>query len=158
MKLFRAIARWAGLATLLFGVGTIAWGLAVIVQYETGWGLTLIDRQLGSDWAKAALGLLLSGMFFVLVGGGMVLVSRYEGRDEAHSEGAPRWAKPVTFVLYASGFGAIGLATLFAGMTDEFGDATPGIVSYCMLMGVGLLFSGWGLKRAGDRPSHPGSP
>ena len=35
-------------------------------------------------------------------------------------------------------------------MGDEFGDATVGIVSYCMLIGVGLLFSGWGLKRARD--------
>lgn len=158
MKLFRAVARWAGLATLLFGAGTIAWGLAVIVQYETGWGLSIIDRHLGQDWAKAALGLLLSGMFFVLLGGGMVLVSRYEGRDAPRSDRPPRWAKPVMLLLYASGFGAIGLATLFAGMTEEFGDATPGIVSYCMLIGVGLLFSGWGLKRAGDRPSNPGSP
>ena len=143
---------------MLFGAGTMGWGLAVIVQYETGWGLSVIDRQLGDDWAKAALGLLLSGMFFVLVGAGMVLISRYEGPGAVRSTHPPRWAKPITFLLYASGGGAIALATLFAGMTEEFGDATPGIVSYCMLIGVGLLFSGWGLKRAGERTSTPGSP
>lgn len=151
------IARWAGFATLLFGAGTIAWGIAVIIQYKTGWGLSIIDRQLGGDWAKAALGLLLSGMFFVLVGGGIVLISRYEIRDPSRNERPPRWTKPLTLVLFASGGGAIALATVFAGMADEFGNATPGIVSYCMLIGVGLLFSGWGLKRASERPSNPGS-
>jgi hypothetical protein len=95
-------------------------------------------------------------MFFFLVGSGVVLISRYElaGRSKSDAP-SPRWTKPVAVLLFVTGFGSIGLATLFAGMTKEFGEATVGIVSYCMLMGVGLLFSGWGLKRAGDRDEKP---
>ncbi len=156
MNLFRKIARWAGLLTMLFGGGTIVWAIVVLVQYETGWGLTLIEQRNGGNIARAALGMLLSGMFFFLVGAGIVLVSRYD-RPGARSpeEPTPRWTKPVTVLLAISGVASIALATLFAGMTAEFGDATPGIVSYCMLIGVGLLFSAWGLKRAGDRDEKP---
>lgn len=152
MRLIRGIIKWVGLGTMIFGGVTILWALWVIVQYKTGWGLSEIDRQTSDDWARIALSLLLSGMFFFLVGSGAVLISRYEiNRSAEPSTKVPRWVKPVMVLLFVSGFGSIALATVFAGMTDEFGDATAGIVSYCMLIGVGLLFSGWGLKRAGDR-------
>ena len=156
MKLIRAIVKWVGVGTMVFGGVTIVWALWVIVQYKTGWGLSQFDRQSSDDWARIALSLLLSGMFFFLVGSGAVLISRYELRDSKEAPGgSPRWAKPVIVLLCVTGFGSIGLATLFAGMTKEFGDATVGIVSYCMLIGVGLLFSAWGLKRAGDRDENP---
>lgn len=156
MKIIRAIIKWVGLATMLFGGATILWALWVIVQYKTGWGLSEFERQASDDWARIALSLLLSGMFFFLVGSGAALISRYELKGSTEQlDRSPRWTKPVTLLLFVTGFGSIGLATLFAGMTKEFGDATAGIVSYCMLIGVGLLFSGWGLKRAGDRNEKP---
>ena len=156
MKLFKAVAKWGGLATMAFGAVTIVWALVVIVQYKTGWGLNPVERAAGDDWAKAALALLLSGMFFFLVGSGIVLISRYELRSTRRDdETPPRWTRAVTVLLFVSGCGSIALATLFAGMTKEFGDATPGIVSYCMLIGVGLMFSAWGLKRAGEGGEKP---
>lgn len=156
MKLVRAVVKWVGLLTMLFGGGTIVWALVVIVQYKTGWGLSELDMQTSADWGRVALSLLLSGMFFFLVGSGALLISRYEiPGTGARSDRPPRWTRAVYLLLLLSGFGSIGLATLFAGMTKEFGEATAGIVSYCMLIGVGLLFSAWGLKRAGQRDENP---
>lgn len=156
MKHLRSIIKWIGVLTMAFGGITILWALWVILQYKTGWGLTRFEQQDAVDWARIALSLLLSGMFFFLVGSGIVLISRYELAGRSKSDAPPpRWTKPVAMLLFVTGFGSIGLATLFAGMTKEFGEATAGIVSYCMLMGVGLLFSGWGLKRAGERDQKP---
>ena len=156
MKGVRAVIKWVGVLTMAFGGLTILWALWVIIQYKTGWGLTQFERQDAGDWARIALSLLLSGMFFLLVGSGVVLITRYDVRAMADPDAPPpRWTRPVVVLLFVMGAGSIGLATLFAGMTKEFGDATAGIVSYCMLTGVGLLFSGWGLKRAGDRKRKP---
>lgn len=155
MKLFKTIARFAAVGTMLFGAATILWGLSMIVRYKTGWAFSAGQLQSSDEWAKVALSLLLSGMFFFLVGSGLLLVTRMDRPPSDAEESAPRWTKPVTVSLYICGFGSIALATVFAGMTKEFGDATAGIVSYCMLMGVGLLFSGWGLKRAGEREEKP---
>lgn len=155
MRFVRSAIKWVGLATMLFGGGTVLWALVAIVRYKMGWGVSDLDLQDPDRFARVALSLLLSGMFFFLVGSGALLIARYEGRSSSPDDGPPRWTKPVMILLFASGAGAIALATLFAGMTDEFGHATVGIVSYCMLIGVGLLFSGWGLKRAGDRDEKP---
>lgn len=155
MKHIRSVIRWVGVLTMVFGGLTILWALWVILQYKTGWGLTRLDLENPQDWANVALSLLLSGMFFFLVGSGIVLVSRYGTAPADPDSPPPRWTKPVSMLLFVTGFGSIGLATLFAGMTAEFEEATAGIVSYCMLMGVGLLFSGWGLKRAGERDEKP---
>lgn len=154
MRHIRTVIKWVGLLTMIFGGGTILWALWVIVRYKTGWGLSGVELA-EPDWARIALSLLLSGMFFFLVGSGIVLVSRY-GIVKPDPDAPPAWwTKPVAILLFVTGFGSIGLATLFAGMTSEFGEATAGIVSYCMLMGVGLLFSGWGLKKAGEREDKP---
>jgi hypothetical protein len=151
VRLFKQIAKWAAMATMLFGAATMFWALIMIVRFKTGWAVSDLQLQNPDDWAKVALSLLLSGMFFFLVGSGLLLVTRMDRPASDPNDQPPRWTKPVTVSLYVCGFGSIALATVFAGMTKEFGDATAGIVSYCMLMGVGLLFSGWGLKRAGDR-------
>lgn len=157
MKGIRAVIKWVGILTMIFGGATMLWALWVILQYKTGWGLTRLDLEDPTEWARVALSLLLSGMFFFLVGSGIVLLSRYGTAPATADAPVPRWVKPVSILLFVTGFGSIGLATLFAGMTSEFGEATAGIVSYCMLMGVGLLFSGWGLKRAGERDSGTGA-
>jgi hypothetical protein len=156
VKLIRSLVKWIGILTMLFGAITILWALWVIVQYKTGWGLTAFEAADSKDWARIALSLLLSGMFFFLVGSGIVLIARYEvGATRDPDAPPPRWTKPVAVLLFICGSGSIVLATVFAQMRDEFGEATVGIVSYCMLIGVGMLFSGWGLKRAGEREQKP---
>jgi hypothetical protein len=126
---------------------TILWSLVVVVQLQTGWGLTTFERCCANG-GTYALALLVSGMFFFLVGAGAILISRMGIRGDVDRTASPRWIRFLPPILFASGAGAILVATVFAGMGDEFGDATAGIVSYCMLIGVGLLFAGWGLKRA----------
>ena len=157
MKTLRTIVTLIGIALGLFGVVTVAGSVLVVVQYKTGWGLTPLQRCCDEDWGKAALAGILSGMFFILVGAGALLLSRLRNPTaaEARAEPSPRWTMPVVVLLFVCGVGSIVLATVFAGMTEEFGDAAVGIVSYCMLMGVGLLFAGWGLKRARDSREPP---
>lgn len=149
MRTLRSAVRWTGFAVMAFGALTVGWGLWEILQHKTGWGLSEIERCCYQEWAIVALSLLLSGMFFFLVGAGAVLLSRWPSGDAR--EQSPRWTKPLTILLYGAGVGSILLATLFAGMTTEFGDSTTGIVTYCMLIGVALLFSAWGLKRAREK-------
>lgn len=157
MKVVRRVVTWIGGALALFGVVTVGWSVIVIIQYKTGWGLTPLQRCCDDDWGRAALAGILSGMFFILVGAGALLVSRFPHTtvEEERDQPSPRWTMPVVVLLFVSGIGSIVLATVFAGMTDEFGDAAVGIVTYCMLMGVGLLFAAWGLKRARDSRELP---
>jgi hypothetical protein len=149
MSLWRRVLRWTGYLVMAFGAVTMLWSLVVIVQVQTGWGLTRIE-QCCSRGGTYALALLVSGMFFFLVGAGTILIARMGLRGEVDPSASSRWIRALPVVLYVSGVAAILIATVFAGMGDEFGDATIGIVSYCMLIGVGLLFAGWGLKRARD--------
>lgn len=157
MKVVRRVVTWIGAAVALFGTVTVGWSVIVIIQYKTGWGLSVLQRCCDDDWGKAALAGILSGMFFILVGAGALLVSRFPHTTakEERDQPSPRWTMPVVVLLFVSGIGSIVLATVFAGMTDEFGDAAVGIVTYCMLMGVGLLFAAWGLKRARDSRELP---
>jgi hypothetical protein len=149
MKLWRRALRWTGFIVMAFGAITMVWSLVVIVQIQTGWGLTRIE-QCCSRGGTYALALLVSGMFFFLVGAGTILISRLGIQGEVDRVESSRWMRALPGVLFVCGAAAIVIASVFAGMGDEFGDATVGIVSYCMLIGVGLLFAGWGLKRARD--------
>lgn len=149
MKPWRRVFRWTGFTLMAFGAITMLWSFVIIVQLQTGWGLTPFE-QCCSRGGTYALALLVSGMFFFLVGAGTILISRMGIRDELDGSTSSRSMRALPSVLFVSGVAAIVIATVFAGMSDEFGDATVGIVSYCMLIGVGLLFAGWGLKRARD--------
>jgi len=157
MKLWRRLVRLSGFVVLASGAVTMLWSLVVLIQLQTGWGLTFMERCC-SRRGTYALALLVGGMFFFLMGAGIVLLSRMGIKGDIVVEGSPRWMRVLPYVLFATGAGSIVIATIFAGMGDEFGDATPGIVSYCMLIGVGLLFAGWGLKRARqDTDTSPGA-
>lgn len=157
MKLFRRLATWIGAAVSLFGFVTVGWSVMVVIRYKTGWGLTPLQQCCDEDWGKVALAGVLSGMFFILVGAGALVLSRMRTPTigTPRDQPSPRWTMPVVVLLFVCGIGSIVLATVFAGMTDEFGDAAVGIVSYCMLIGVGLLFAAWGLKRARDSRELP---
>ena len=143
-----------GFLIMALGILTLLSAVALVVR------ATVVDARAGSTEGQLglfALAQFVSGMFFVLVGAGALLISRFrtplsQTRDE---EPSPRWTMPVVVLLFVCGFGSIALATVFAGMNDEFGDAAIGIVSYCMLIGVGLLFAAWGLKRARDSRELP---
>lgn len=149
MNLWRRMIRWTGFLVMAFGGISMLWASVILVQLQTGWGMTPLE-QCCSKAGTYALALLVSGMFFFLIGAGAVLLSKMGLRGDIESGASPRWMRVLPAILFATGAGAILIATIFAGMAEEFGDATAGIVSYCMLIGVGLLFAGWGLKRARD--------
>ena len=152
MKILKLFVRWCGFVLIAIGAFTVLWAASVVIRYQTGWGLTALQRCCDDSWGPVALAGFVSGMFFVLAGAAGVLISKMRlfGPRETPSTRPPRWTMPLAILLFACGIASIALATVFAGMADEFGEATVGIVSYCMLIGVGLLFSGWGLKRARD--------
>lgn len=165
MKPLRRIVRVLGFLILAFGILTLLGSAALILQFETGWRLEAATGSLfvgtpdEDSFGLVALAGFVSGMFFVLVGAGALLISRFRllRTEEEEDERSPRWTMPVVVLLFICGAGSIVLATVFAGMGDQFGDTTVGIVSYCMLIGVGLLFAAWGLKRARDAREQPDS-
>ncbi len=154
MSRLRRIVRVLGFLVLALGVLTLLSAAALVVQ-----ALVVNDgaRSSGGQAGLLALAQFVSGMFFVLVGGGALLISRVRSPSARADteEPSPRWTMPVIVLLVVCGVGSIAMATVFAGMADEFGDAAVGIVSYCMLIGVGLLFASWGLKRARDSREFP---
>ena len=148
--LFRVVS-WTGAGLFLFGTLGCAWSLVTFVQVRTGWGLSEYERcciELG----KASLGGALASMFFVLIGSAVVLLlhpirahlSRQSGRR------SPRWLRwaAVTMAFYA--LVVFALATVLAGMPRELEGFAMGIVSYCMLVGIGMLAAAWGFKRASE--------
>ena len=148
--LFRVVS-WTGAGFLIFGTIGSAWSLITFVQVRTGWGLSPYERcciELG----KASLGGALASMFFVLIGSAVILllhpvrahVAKTTGKR--HGRGL-RWLA-AGLVLYA--LGTFVLATILAGMSEALEGFAPGIVSYCMLVGVGMLAAAWGFKRASE--------
>jgi hypothetical protein len=53
-------------------------------------------------------------------------------------------------VLVVYALGVFSLATVLAGMADELEGFAVGLVSYCMLVGVGMLAAAWGFNRASE--------
>lgn len=154
MSRLRRVIRALGFIIMALGVLTLLSAAALIVQSVV---VNARAGETGGQLGLYALAQFVSGMFFVLVGAGALLISRFKNPrpQKQEEEPSPRWTMPVVVLLFVCGFGSIALATVFAGMNDEFGDAAVGIVSYCMLIGVGLLFAGWGLKRARDSRDIP---
>ncbi|MDQ3963991.1 MAG: hypothetical protein M3277_08800 [Actinomycetota bacterium] len=154
MSRLRRVIRILGFVVMALGVLTLLSASALVVQ------ALVVDARVGSRGRQVgllALAQFVSGMFFVLVGAGALLISRVRspGARADAEDSSPRWTMPVIVLLVVCGVGSIAMATVFAGMADEFGDAAVGIVSYCMLIGVGLLFASWGLKRARDSRELP---
>ena len=147
MRVIASVLKWLGFMTLAFGVIGSGWAIALFFQMQAG------VSEISADYGRAALGGVLGSMFFVMVGAILILLSR--PLEAARHEGPrrrPKWMIGLALLLVLHGVSAICLATILAGMSSEFGDATTGIVSYCMLVGVGLFIAAWGLKRASQVP------
>lgn len=148
MTAISAVLRWLGVFTLLFGVLGTVWAVMLLVEAETGWGITAIERYRG-DYAKAALASVLASMFFVIAGAGLVLLSQpLRMRDKSAVKRHPWWMTLLAVVLGVYGLASFALATLLAGHSEELEGAAPGVVSYCMVAGVGSIVAAWGLRRA----------
>lgn len=105
-----------------------------------------------ADLNKAALALLLGSMFFVLAGAGLVLISRPLLRFRRSVERLrwPRWVARSLFVYSACSI-ALGVVMVIE-LRDQVdsGGALAGLVTYCVLVGIGLLVASWGLTRFGE--------
>ena len=154
-RLLYRIVSWTGIGFFVFGTVGSLLSLVTFVQVRTGWGLTAAERccmQLG----KASLGGALASMFFVLIGSGVMLLlhpirarlAREAGRRPA------RWLRWAAGVLVMYALGVFALATVLAGMSEDLDGFAAGIVSYCMLVGVGMLAAAWGFKRASELSVH----
>ena len=105
------------------------------------------------DLAKASLGGALASMFFVLVGSAVILLLhpiRMHMARRARRSLRARWLKAFAFVMGTYAFVVFALATFLAGIPEEFDGFATGIVSYCMLVGVGMVAASWGFKRASE--------
>jgi hypothetical protein len=152
VKLFAAFMKWLGLLAIVFGISGTIWAIVVFFQIQTGSAREFVERCC-STYGRIALSTVLSSMFFVMTGAGLVLLSRpLQGRLKGETK-PPRWPRWLALALLIYALSAFAMATILAGMSKDFGDATAGIVTYCMLLGVGLLIAAWGLKRASDAPS-----
>lgn len=144
------LLKWLGLSGLVTGgVGSV-YAVVTAIQTRTGWGLSPLERCcMTANLNKAALALLLGSMFFVLAGAGLVLISRplLRIRTEIRKLRWPRWLARSLFVYSACSV-ALGiiLAVELEGQVDS-AAALVGLVSYCVLVGVGLLIASWGLTR-----------
>lgn len=148
--LFRAVS-WTGAAFLAFGTIGSGWSLLTFVQVRTGWGLTEYERccvELG----KASLGGALASMFFVLIGSAVILLLHPIRAHLAKTTGkrVGRGLRWLSAALAVYALGAFTLATVLAGNPDDLDGFAAGIVSYCMLVGVGMLAAAWGFKRASE--------
>lgn len=148
--LFRAVS-WTGLGFLGFGMIGTVWSAIVFAQLRTGWGLTGSERCC-SDLGKAALGGALASMFFVLIGSGVILLLHPIRAHLARESGRPvaRWLRWLGLGLVVYSVAVFSLATVLAGMPEDLEGFAAGIVTYCMLVGIGMLTAAWGFKRASE--------
>lgn len=146
-KVFGVVLKWVGLTTVAVGAIGSAYAVMTAVQTRTGWGLSSVERCcMRGDLNKAALALLLGSMFFVVAGAGVILIARPLARPRPNS----RWPRWLARSLYVYSACTVALAVI---LIRELGDRTlpgaslVGLVSYCLLVAVGLLIASWGLKR-----------
>jgi hypothetical protein len=140
LRWIAGILKWLGLASVTFGVIETVWAATVLIQPP--------EDDLFTKFAVASA---VGGMFFVVAGSGLVLLSRpLYARMAGHGEKAPRWLLVLSALLAVYGVGSIGLATVLAGRTEELAGVVFGLVTYCMFVGVGSLIAAWGLKRASE--------
>ncbi|MGH2807481.1 MAG: hypothetical protein ACRDKT_09405 [Actinomycetota bacterium] len=147
-----SIVSWIGIGFFAFGSAGSVWSLATFVQVRTGWGLTPVERCC-MDLGKASLGGALASMFFVLIGSAVILLLHpIRVHLATRRERPPRrwWLRGLAFLMGAYGIGVFVLATFLAGIAEELDGFAVGIVTYCMLVGVGMLAASWGFKRASE--------
>jgi hypothetical protein len=147
-----SIVSWVGIGFFAFGSVGSAWSIATFVQVRTGWGLSPFERCC-TELGKASLGGALGSMFFVLMGSAVILLLHpIRVHISARRERTPRyrWLRWFAFLMGAYGLGVFVLATFLAGIAEELEGFAVGIVTYCMLVGVGMVAASWGFKRASE--------
>ena len=149
-KVFGVVLKWVGLTTVAVGVVGSAYAVMTAVQTRTGWGLSSMERCcMSGDLNKAALAMLLGSMFFVVAGSGVILIARPLARPGPNS----RWPRWLARSLYVYSACTVALAVILVRELDDRtlpGSSLVGLVSYCLLVAVGLLIASWGLKRFAD--------
>lgn len=150
-RILFGVVSWTGIGFFTFGSLGSFWSLFTFIQVRTRWGLDPYERCC-LDLGKAALGGMLASMFFVLIGSAVVLLLHPVRAALARAAGKrpARWLAWLAVILVVYSVGVFTLATVLAGMADELEGFASGIVSYCMLVGVGMLAAAWGFKRASE--------
>jgi hypothetical protein len=147
-----SVVSWVGIGSFALGSLGSAWSIATFVQVRTGWGLSSFERCC-TELGKASLGGALASMFFVLLGSAVILllhpvrVHLAKKRERPARHGWLRW---FAFLMGAYAVGVFVLATFLAGIAAELEGFAVGIVTYCMLVGVGMMAAAWGFKRASE--------
>ena len=151
-RLFGAVLKWSGLVTVIVGGMGSLYAVMTAVQTRTGWGLSTLERCcMRGDLNKAALALLLGSMFFVVAGSGTILIARPLLGARAPS----RWPRWLARSLYVYSACSVALAIILVRELGEHsvrGASLAGLVSYCLLVAVGLLIASWGLRRFSETP------
>lgn len=151
-RLLYGIMSWVGIGFFTFGSIGSLWSLATFVQVWTGWGLTPMERCC-LDLGKASLGGALASMFFVLIGSAVILllhpIRAHLARTKERSPRS-RWLRFFAVVMGAYAVVVFALATFLAGIPEELDGFASGIVTYCMLVGAGMVAASWGFKRASE--------
>ncbi|MDQ3939733.1 MAG: hypothetical protein M3238_00085 [Actinomycetota bacterium] len=151
-KLLYWSVTWVGIGFFSLGsLGTL-WSLWTFIQVRTGWGLTPLERCC-LDLGKASLGGVLASMFFVLIGSAVILLLhpvRVHLWRTAGTRPHSRWLRVFAAVMGSYALAVFALATFLAGIPEELEGFAVGIVTYCMLVGVGMLAAAWGFKRASE--------
>jgi hypothetical protein len=143
LMVFGSVMKWTGLFGIGFGgVSSVFAVGSFFTEADAKWMVGHIN--------KAALALMLGGMFFMVAGSGLVLISR--PLVPVSPERPLRWPRILAYGLYAYSAAVFGLAVI---LIIDLGDATSGrivagLVAYCVLVAIGLLISSWGLKRFAD--------
>jgi hypothetical protein len=152
-----SIVSWVGIGFFAFGSVGSLWSVITFVQVRTGWGLTPVERCC-MELGKASLGGALASMFFVLMGSAVILLLHPIRVHLATTRDHPPrrwWLRGLAILMGAYGVGVFVLATFLAGIAAELEGFAVGIVTYCMLVGMGMLAASWGFKRASEATFPP---